>query len=292
MTGESGAGDRAGAQAGDRAGDRGGARPGAQAGAPGVGAGAITVERQGKVALLRVDRPRVNALSLGVLAELHEAVSALAADLPGALVVTGTARAFSAGADISEFDGPERAREFAGAFAAPLDALAALPRATVAAISGAALGGGLELALACDFRIAAEGARLGLPEVLLGVIPGGGGTQRLARLVGPTKAKQLLLTGRYVGAEEALEMGLVDQVVPPAGLLDEALGLASRLAAAAVVAQGLAKRAVDEGSELPLAEGLRLERELFVEVFKTRDAEIGVRSFLEQGPGKAEFAGE
>ena len=286
MKGESGAGDRAGHRAGARAGHRAGA------GGPSARAGAVSVERRGKVALLRVDRPRVNALSLGVLAELHDAVSTLTADLPGAVVVTGTERAFSAGADISEFGGPGRAREFAGGFAAALDALAALPRATVAAISGPALGGGLELALACDFRIAAEGARLGLPEVLLGVIPGGGGTQRLARLVGPTKAKQLLLTGRYLGAEEALEMGLVDQVVPPADLLDEALGLASRLAAGAVLAQGFVKRAVDEGSELPLAEGLRLERELFVEVFKTRDAEIGVRSFLEQGPGKAEFAGE
>ena len=257
-----------------------------------TGSSTVSIERRGKVALLRIDRPRVNVLSLGVLAELHEAIRTLTVDLPGALVVTGTERAFSAGADISEFGGPERAGEFAGAFAAALDTLAALPRATVAAIAGPALGGGLELALACDFRLAAEGARLGLPEVLLGVIPGGGGTQRLARLVGPAKAKQLLLTGRYLGAEEASELGLVDQVVPPAHLLDEALGLASRLAAGAVLAQGLAKRAVDEGSELPLAEGLRLERELFVEVFKTRDAEIGVRSFLEQGPGKAEFTGE
>jgi enoyl-CoA hydratase/carnithine racemase len=254
--------------------------------------GAVVVERRGKVATLRVDRPRVNALSLSVLAELHEAVRGLTADLPGALVVTGTGRVFSAGADISELTGPERAADFGQAFAAALGALAALPRVTIAAIAGPALGGGLELALACDLRVAAEGARLGLPEVLLGVIPGGGGTQRLARLVGPARAKELLLTGRYLDAQEALGLGLVDKVVPPGDLLEEASALAARFADGAVLAQGLAKRAVDEGSELPLAEGLQLERELFVEVFKTRDAATGVRSFLERGPGQAEYVGE
>jgi enoyl-CoA hydratase/carnithine racemase len=252
---------------------------------------AVTVERVGKVAVLRVDRPPVNSLSVGLLAELHRAVDALAADLPGSLVITGTERIFSAGADITEFGGTERAAETAGAFGQVLDAVAALPRATVAAIAGGAFGGGLELALACDFRVVARGARLGQPEILLGIIPGGGGTQRLARLVGPARAKDLVLTGRYLSAEEALAIGLADRVAEAERLMDEAMELASRLAAGALVAQGLAKRAIDEGLGLSLADGLALERDLFARTFATRDAEIGVRSFLERGPGKAEFVG-
>jgi enoyl-CoA hydratase/carnithine racemase len=252
---------------------------------------AVTVERVGKVAVLRVDRPPVNSLSTALLAELKEAVDALAADLPGSVVITGTERIFSAGADITEFGGSERAAEMAAAFGDVLDAVAALPRATLAAISGGAFGGGLELALACDFRIVARGARLGQPEILLGIIPGGGGTQRLARLLGPARAKDLVLTGRYLDAEEALAAGLADRVADADRLMDEAMELASRLAAGALVAQGLAKRAIDEGLGLSLADGLALERELFARTFATRDAEIGVRSFLERGPGKAEFVG-
>jgi enoyl-CoA hydratase/carnithine racemase len=251
----------------------------------------VVSDRVGKVAVLRLGRPPVNALSLGLLAELHDAVDALAADLPGAVVLTGTDRIFSAGADITEFGGSDRAAEVAASFATTLDAVAALPRATVAAIAGGAFGGGLELALACDFRIVARGARLGQPEILLGIIPGGGGTQRLARLVGPARAKDIVLTGRHVSADEALAIGLVDRVAEAESLVADALAFASRLAAGAVVAQSLAKRAIDEGLELPLAEGLALERELFAKTFATRDAGIGVRSFLEHGPGKAEFVG-
>jgi enoyl-CoA hydratase/carnithine racemase len=252
---------------------------------------AVTTERVGKLAVLHIDRPPVNSLSIGLLAELREAVDHLAADLPGAVVITGTDRIFSAGADVTEFGGTERAAEVAGGFAAVLDAIAAMPRATLAAISGGAFGGGLELALACDFRFAAGGARLGQPEILLGIIPGGGGTQRLARLVGPARAKDLILTGRYVSAEEAHRIGLVDRVATAETLVPEAMEFASRLAAGPVVAQGLAKRAIDEGLERSLADGLSLERELFARAFATRDAEIGVRSFLESGPGKAEFVG-
>ena len=162
----------------------------------------ITTERVGKVAVLRLARPPVNALSVGLLAELQQAVESLAGDLPGAVVITGTDRIFSAGADITEFaitgfGGTEQAAEVARRFASVLDAIAALPRATLAVISGGAFGGGLELALACDFRFVASGARLGQPEILLGIIPGGGGTQRLARLVGPARAKDIVLTGRH-----------------------------------------------------------------------------------------------
>ena len=251
----------------------------------------VITERVGKVAVIRLDRPPVNALSRALLAELGEAVEALATNLPGAVLIRGMDRIFSAGADVTEFGGGARAREVAGAFGEVLDALAALPRATVAAIAGGAFGGGLELALACDFRVVASGARLGQPEILLGIIPGGGGTQRLARLVGPARAKDLVFTGRFLNAEEALEIGLADRVVEAENLVADAMEFASRLAAGAVVAQGLAKQAIDDGLGLPLADGLALERELFARTFATRDAEIGVRSFLERGPGKAEFIG-
>ena len=252
---------------------------------------AVTSERVGKVAVLRLDRPPVNSLSIGLLAELRRAVEGLAADLPGAVVITGSDRIFSAGADITEFGGTERAAEVSSGFGQVLDAIASLPRATVAAISGGAFGGGLELALACDFRFVAAGARLGQPEILLGIIPGGGGTQRLARLIGPARAKDIVLTGRYLSAEEAFGIGLADRLTEAGSVVSDALEFASRLAAGAVVAQGLAKRAIDEGLGLSLVDGLALERELFARTFATRDAEIGVRSFLERGPGKAEFVG-
>ena len=252
---------------------------------------AVTSERVGKVAVLRLDRPPVNSLSIGLLAELRRAVEGLAADLPGAVVITGSDRIFSAGADITEFGGAERAAEVSSGFGQVLDAIASLPRATVAAISGGAFGGGLELALACDFRFVAAGARLGQPEILLGIIPGGGGTQRLARLIGPARAKDIVLTGRYLSAEEAFGIGLADRLTEAGSVVSDALEFASRLAAGAIVAQGLAKRAIDEGLELSLADGLALEREFFARTFATRDAEIGVRSFLERGPGRAEFVG-
>jgi enoyl-CoA hydratase len=145
--------------------------------------------------------------------------------------------------------------------------------------------------LACDLRIASERAKLGQPEILLGVIPGGGGTQRLARLLGPSKAKDLILTGRQVAADEALRIGLVDQVVPPDELHERALALAAELARGAVVAQGLAKNAIDQGLQVTLSAGVELEQQLFAEVFGTEDARIGVASFLEHGPGKAQFVG-
>jgi enoyl-CoA hydratase/carnithine racemase len=247
--------------------------------------------RDDGVAVLTLDNPKVNALSTALLTELHERISELEADLPGAVVVTGGARLFAAGAEIGEFGGPDEAATVGAAFRTALDALAALPRATIASISGFALGGGCELALACDFRIASERAKLGQPEILLGIIPGGGGTQRLARLVGPARAKDLILSGRQVGAAEALLMGLVDEVVAPDELDARALARAAELAGGAVVAQGLAKQAIDQGLAGTLADGLSLEQQLFADVFRTDDARIGVQSFLEHGPGKAEFTG-
>jgi enoyl-CoA hydratase/carnithine racemase len=252
----------------------------------------VHIERRADgVAVVRLDNPKVNALSTALLAQLEAAAGALTDDPPGAVVVTGGDRLFAAGADISEFGGPDEARTVGAAFSRALDAVAGIPRAVIAAISGYALGGGCELALACDLRIASDRAKLGQPEILLGIIPGGGGTQRLARLVGPSRAKDLILTGRQVGADEALRIGLVDEVVAPDELDGRALALAAELAAGAVVAQGLAKRAIDEGLDGPLAAGLALEQDVFAEVFGTEDARTGVASFLEHGPGKAQFAG-
>jgi len=250
-----------------------------------------TERRADGVAVVRLDNPKVNALSTALLRQLEGAARVLTDDPPGAVVVTGGDRLFAAGADISEFGGPDEARVVGGAFTRALNAVAAIPRAVIAAVSGFALGGGCELALACDLRIASTRAKFGQPEILLGVIPGGGGTQRLARLVGPSRAKDLILTGRQVGAEEALRIGLVDEVVAPEELDDRAMGLAAELARGAVVAQGLAKRAIDRGLPGSLQAGIDLEQELFAEAFATEDARIGVASFLEAGPGKAQFVG-
>ena len=252
----------------------------------------VTLERRDDgVALVRLDRPKMNALNAELLEELDGICKELTAEPPGAVVLWGGERIFAAGADISQFGGPDEARVVTDRFRRALDGLAALPRATIAAVNGYALGGGCELALACDFRLVAENAKLGQPEVLLGIIPGGAGTQRLPRLVGPARAKDILYNGRQVDAEEALRIGLVDRVVPAAEVLDAALRWAAELAKGAVVAQGLIKRAVDEGLDGPLADGVGLEQDLFVEVFGTEDAVIGVRSFLEHGPGTATFTG-
>ena len=252
----------------------------------------VSIERRDDgVAVVRLQNPKVNAISSEVLRQIRAAVDALNANLPGAVVVTGGDRLFAAGADITEFKGPDEARSIGGLFLDAFNALAALPRPTIACISGFALGGGCELALACDFRIGSSKAKLGQPEILLGIIPGGGGTQRLARLVGPAVAKDLIFSGRQVAAEEAQRIGLLDRVTEPDDLEAAALAWAAELAAGPSAAIGLAKAAIDRGLEGTLAAGLDLEQDLFVEVFKTNDAEIGVASFLEHGPGKATFTG-
>jgi len=246
--------------------------------------------RDDGVAVVRLDNGKVNALSTTLLGELAAVAASLTAEPPGAVVVTGSDRMFAAGADIDEFGGPEEATVVGNAFRGALDAVAAIPRATIAAVAGFALGGGCELALACDLRVCGTSARLGQPEVLLGIIPGGGGTQRLARLVGPSRAKDLILSGRQVDADEALRIGLVDRVVD-GDVLEAAVEWATQLAAGAVVAQGLAKRAIDDGLDGPLHDGVLREHELFVDVFRTDDARAGVASFRENGPGKATFTG-
>jgi enoyl-CoA hydratase len=252
----------------------------------------VTVDRRSDgVALVTLDRPKMNAMSRQLLSELRDVAQGLIDSPPGAVVVWGGERIFAAGAEISEFGGPSEARVIGGLFRDAVGAVAAIPRFTIAAVTGYALGGGCELALACDWRICADSARLGQPEILLGIIPGGGGTQRLPRLVGVARAKEIMITGRQVTADEALRIGLVDEVVPAASVLETALAKAASVAAGAVVAQGYIKAAVDEGTESTLIWGLDREGDLFERVFETDDARIGVESFLQNGPGKATFKG-
>jgi len=253
----------------------------------------VSVERgAGGVVTVRLNRPPLNPLSGALLIRLAEVARSLATDPQlHAVVVAGSEKAFAAGADIEELGGHDAARGVGERFRTAFDAVAAIPRPVIAAIRGFALGGGLELALACDLRVAATSARLGQPEIQLGIIPGAGGTQRLPRLVGSARAKELIWSGRQVRADEALTIGLVDRVVEPDTVEPTALEWAASFASGAVVAMGLAKRAIDAGADLTLAEGLDVEAEAFAEVFGTDDAATGIRSFLANGPGKATFSG-
>jgi enoyl-CoA hydratase/carnithine racemase len=251
----------------------------------------VHLERRDAVAVVRLEAGKVNALSAAVLTELAEVVEGLAEDLPGALVVTGGDRVFAAGADITEFTSPESTVRVISAFRRAFDAVERFPRVTVAAIAGYALGGGLELALACDLRIGSSKATVGLPEIQLGLIPGAGGTQRLPRLIGVAPARRMMLTGRHVSADEALALGILDEVVLPEELAARAEELAAGFAAGPLVAQSLLKQVIREGVDLPLAAALDREQYLFLQVAGTEDARIGVDSFLEHGPGKATFTG-
>jgi enoyl-CoA hydratase/carnithine racemase len=252
----------------------------------------VLVERRDDgVAVITLNNPKVNALSQALLAELRAVAEEMLADPPGAVVITGGERIFAAGADISEFGSADQARAITAGVHAALNAVADIPRFVIAAISGYALGGGCELALACDYRIGGERAVFGQPEILLGVIPGGGGTQRLPRLIGASRAKEMMITGRQVQAEEALRIGLVNEVVSSETLHERALTLAAEVCRGPRRAQAMIKRAVDVGMDVPLADALHHERNLFEQVFRTADSQIGVRSFLEHGPGKAEFTG-
>ncbi len=245
------------------------------------------------VATLRLDRPKVNALNAQVVAELHQAADELAgrSDIR-AVVVWGGPKVFAAGADITEFSGMsiEDAQDLSQRINDAFWALESLPQITICAINGYALGGGCELAMAAEFRLVGESAVLGQPEILLGLIPGGGGTQRLSRLVGITKAKELIYSGRMVKAEEAVTIGLASALHPDDELYDEAVKLAARYAAGPA-AIALAKKAILDGYFLSLDDALEVEVEAFAACFDTDDAHIGVASFLDSGPGKAEFTG-
>jgi enoyl-CoA hydratase/carnithine racemase len=252
----------------------------------------VTLDVKGAVGTVRLDRPPMNALDAATQDQLKEvAEEASARSDVRAVVLWGGEKVFAAGADIKEMqamsyaDMAERVHLLQGAFTA----VARIPKPVVAAVTGYALGGGCELALCADIRIAAENARLGQPEILLGLIPGAGGTQRLSRLVGPSRAKDLIFSGRHVKAEEALRIGLVDQVVPADEVYAAAYAWAEKLAAGPALALRAAKEAVDRGLETDLETGLAIERGLFAGLFATEDREIGMRSFVEEGPGKARF---
>jgi enoyl-CoA hydratase/carnithine racemase len=255
----------------------------------------VVVSIDGRVATVTVNRPdKLNALNAQVRQDFVTALEELRRNEDvRVVIVTGAGdKAFVAGADIKEFTGLSGYDQFEitkgfGIFEAPEK----FPKPVIAAINGFALGGGCELAMACDIRIASDRAKLGQPEINLGILPGGGGTQRLPRLVGLGNAYKLLYTGNVVGAEEALRIGLVDEVVAPDELHARALALAAEVAGGALTAQAIAKRVIDEGLSGSLADGLLAERAAFVEVFETDDSQIGVASFLEHGPGKAEFTG-
>jgi enoyl-CoA hydratase/carnithine racemase len=236
----------------------------------------------------------VNALSAQVSKEIGAAViAATEEERVRSVVVSGGRKVFAAGADVKEMRELDASamQGYIERFQGVFDSLARLPKVTIAAINGYALGGGCELALACDLRVCAEDSRLGQPEILLGVIPGAGGTQRLPRLIGPAKAKDLVFSGRLVGAEEALQIGLVDQVVPPDEVLQAAHALATRFAAGPPLALAAAKRTIDRGLEVDLDAGLLIERQAFSGLFSTEDQKAGMDSFVERGPGKAKFTG-
>ncbi|WP_375489124.1 enoyl-CoA hydratase/isomerase family protein [uncultured Jatrophihabitans sp.] len=244
------------------------------------------------VAVVRLDRPPMNALNTQVQEELRAAAARLTADADvRAVVLFGGDKVFAAGADVKEFSQQDHETMFvdAGRLSSSLDAVARIPKPVIAAVTGYALGGGCELALTADFRVSADNAKWGQPEILLGIIPGAGGTQRLPRLIGPARAKDLIYTGRFVDAEEALQIGLVDAVVPAAEVYSTALAMAAKFATGPSLALAAAKAAVDEGLDGDLASGLRLEAHLFASLFATEDRTTGMQSFIENGPGKAVF---
>nr|WSY51660.1 enoyl-CoA hydratase-related protein [Streptomyces sp. NBC_00886] len=252
----------------------------------------VNLEVAEGVGTIRLDRPPMNALDVATQDRLKElAEEATRREDVRALVVYGGEKVFAAGADIKEMQGMDHAAMVvrSRALQESFTAVARIPKPVVAAITGYALGGGCELALCADFRIAADNAKLGQPEILLGLIPGAGGTQRLARLIGPSRAKDLIFTGRMVKADEALALGLVDRLVPAAEVYAEAHAWAARLARGPAIALRAAKEAVDTGLETDIETGLAVERTWFAGLFATEDRERGMRSFVEEGPGKAKF---
>ena len=254
----------------------------------------VRLEVDGGVATIRLDRPPMNALNV----EMQEQIRAAAQEVGersdvAAVVLWGGEKVFAAGADVKEMATMSYADMVArsGALQSAFTAVARIPKPVVAAVTGYALGGGCELALCADFRVCADDARLGQPEVLLGLVPGAGGTQRLPRLVGPARAKDLIFSGRMVPADEALRIGLVDVVVPAAEVLVTAVSMAGRYVGGPALALRAAKEAIDAGLETDLVTGLAIERLQFSGLFATEDRAVGMASFIENGPGKARFTG-
>lgn len=251
----------------------------------------VLCNEEGRVATLTVANPPLNVLSSGVVDALGDAVARIADD-PGVSVVVLTGagnRAFVAGGDIKKFPrylegNADAVREGTRGLHALFGALEALDQPVIAAINGLALGGGCEMAMACDIRIAEEQAKIGLPEIKLGIFPGAGGTQRLPRLIGAAKAKEMMFTGEPLSAEAAYHAGLINKVVPQGRVLSDAQGLAARIAEVSLPALARIKRCVNEGKELNLTQGLELEKDCFAQVFQTRDAKEGVEAFIQKRP--------
>jgi enoyl-CoA hydratase/carnithine racemase len=246
------------------------------------------------VGTIRLDRPKVNALNEQVAREIGDAVDQARMDESvRAVVVWGGERVFAAGADIKEMSqrDPVTMYRYISEFQDIFTRLDRLPKVTIAAINGYALGGGCELSLTCDFRVCAEDSQIGQPEILLGVIPGAGGTQRLPRLVGLSRAKDIIYSGRFVGAEEALEIGLVNKVDGAGDVYKTAVEWAEQFAAGPTVALQAAKQAIQNGFDVDINTGLLIERQGFAALFATEDRKIGMESFIEHGPGKAKFVG-
>jgi len=255
----------------------------------------VNLDVDGGIGTIRLDRPPMNALNAQVQEEIRAAAQeASSRSDVSAVVIYGGPKVFAAGADIKEMatmsyvDMADRSLALSAAFSS----VARIPKPVVAAVTGYALGGGCELSLCADRRVAADSAKLGQPEILLGVIPGAGGTQRLSRLVGPAKAKDICFTGRFVGAEEALRIGLVDEVVPAEEVYDAARRWAEQFVNGPVYALRAAKEAIDQGLSVDLDTGLAIESQKFATLFATEDRAIGMQSFIDNGPGKAKFVGK
>ena len=254
----------------------------------------VRLEVSEGIATIRLDRPPLNALNVAMQARIGAAALEVA-ERPDirAVVLYGGEKAFAAGADIKEMnamsytDMVEQSARLQSAFTA----VARIPKPVVAAITGYALGGGCELALCADVRVAAEDATVGQPEITLGIIPGAGGTQRLSRLVGPSRAKDIIFTGRFVPAREALSIGMVDRLTPSADVYATAMAWAGQFAEGPAYALRAAKEAIDTGLEVDLSSGLEMERTKFAALFATEDRASGMASFVDHGPGKATFRG-
>ncbi|MCM3885209.1 enoyl-CoA hydratase/isomerase family protein [Frankia sp. R82] len=254
----------------------------------------VRLEVDGGIGTIRLDRPPMNALDATIAGELRSVALEVTRDpAVRAVVLYGGEKVFAAGADIKKMASMDFAEVSAWVrdLSSTFELVARIPKPVVAAVTGYALGGGLELALCADVRVLADNAKIGVPEITLGIIPGAGGTQRLPRLIGPSRAKDLIFSGRQVRAEEAERLGLADVVVPAAEVLTTAREIAGRYVSGPAQALAAAKQAVDDGAELALSEALRLEAVLFAGLWGTEDRRVGLTSFVADGPGKATFTG-
>jgi enoyl-CoA hydratase/carnithine racemase len=254
----------------------------------------VELDKETGVATIRLDRPKMNAINDEVAQGLLDAARecTLNDDIK-AVVLTGGDKIFAAGADIKQMAERTSVEMLTriGYLQQAFTSIEDIPKVTIAAINGFALGGGCELSMCCDFRVFADDAQIGQPEILLGVIPGAGGTQRMTRLIGPARTKDIIFSGRFIGCVEAREIGLVDVVVPAEQVYARACELAAKYAKGPTIALRAAKLAINRGLGMSLADGLVFEREQFAALFATEDQKIGMASFLDKGPGQAEFTG-